>query len=80
MPSYNAQVIPKSSVPNREHCSAHRSQITTIGRNQGQQVRVQCAGDPADSAGVGTFYPMRNQVPAVPHSELPQGMVKAVIS
>ncbi len=43
MPSYNAQIIPKSSVPNghiREHCSAHRSQITTIGRNIGQQVRI----------------------------------------
>jgi len=44
MPSYNAKVIPKSSVPNghrREHCSAHRNQITTIGRNKGQQVRVE---------------------------------------
>jgi len=44
MPSYNAQVIPNSGVPNghiREHCSADRSQITTIGRNKGQQVRVE---------------------------------------
>jgi len=44
MPSYNAQIIPKSSVPNghiREHCSAQRSQILTIGRNKGQQVRIE---------------------------------------
>jgi len=43
MPSYNAQVKPKSSFPSghhREHCSAHRSKITTIGRNIGQQVRI----------------------------------------
>ncbi len=43
MPSYNAQTTPNGSVTNghiREHCSAHRDQITTIGRNQGQQVRV----------------------------------------
>ncbi|MCI0626416.1 MAG: poly-gamma-glutamate hydrolase family protein, partial [Acidobacteria bacterium] len=33
-----------SSIPDapiREHCSAHRSQITTIGRNKGQQVRIE---------------------------------------
>jgi hypothetical protein len=44
MPSYNARMIPNSSIPNsyiHKHCSAHRSQITTIGRNQGQQVRVE---------------------------------------
>jgi len=43
MSSYNAQIIPSSNIPNapiREHCSAQRSQITTIGRNKGQQVRV----------------------------------------
>jgi phage replication-related protein YjqB (UPF0714/DUF867 family) len=43
MPSYNARIIPSSNIPNapiREHCSAHHSQITTIGRNKGQQVRV----------------------------------------
>ncbi|HEV2667172.1 MAG TPA: poly-gamma-glutamate hydrolase family protein [Blastocatellia bacterium] len=43
MPSYNARIIPSSNIPNapiREHCLAHRSQITTIGRNKGQQVRV----------------------------------------
>src|SRR2546422_9187615 len=28
---------------------------------------------PGDHAGAGAFYPMRNQAPAVPHSELPQG-------
>lgn len=34
MPSYNARFIPNSCVPNshiREHCSAHRDQIATIG-------------------------------------------------
>ena len=44
MSSYNARVIPSSNIPNapiREHCSAHRSQITTIGRNKGQQVRIE---------------------------------------
>jgi len=43
MPSYNARIIPSSNIPNapiREHCSAHHSQITTIGRNKGQQVRI----------------------------------------
>jgi phage replication-related protein YjqB (UPF0714/DUF867 family) len=37
-------MIPNSSIPNapiREHCSAHRSQITTIGRDKGQQVRIE---------------------------------------
>jgi len=44
MPSYNARIIPSSNIPNapiREHCSAHHRQITTIGRNKGQQVRVE---------------------------------------
>ena len=44
MPSYDARFIPNSCVPNshiREHCSAHREQITTVGRNKGQQVRVE---------------------------------------
>jgi poly-gamma-glutamate hydrolase-like protein len=44
MPSYDARYIPSSSISNapiREHCSAHRSQITTIGRNKGQQVRIE---------------------------------------
>jgi len=44
MPSYNARMIPNSSIPNgpiREHCSAHHSQITAIGRDIGQQVRVE---------------------------------------
>jgi hypothetical protein len=44
MPSYNARIIPSSNIPNaptREHCSAHHSQITTIGRNKGQQVRIE---------------------------------------
>ena len=43
MPSYNAQIIPSSDIPNapiREHCSADHSKITTIGRDKGQQVRV----------------------------------------
>jgi phage replication-related protein YjqB (UPF0714/DUF867 family) len=43
MSSYNARIIPSSNIPNapiREHCSAHHSQITTIGRIKGQQVRV----------------------------------------
>jgi phage replication-related protein YjqB (UPF0714/DUF867 family) len=44
MPSYNARFIPNSCLPNshiREHCSAQRVQITTIGRKKGQQVRVE---------------------------------------
>jgi phage replication-related protein YjqB (UPF0714/DUF867 family) len=44
MPSYNTRFLPSSCVPNshiREHCSAHRDQITTIGLNKGQQVRVE---------------------------------------
>ncbi len=44
MPSYNARFIPSSCVPKspiREHCVAHRNQITTIGRDKGQQVRVE---------------------------------------
>jgi phage replication-related protein YjqB (UPF0714/DUF867 family) len=44
MPSYNTRFIPNSCLPNghiREHCSAQRDQITTIGRKQGQQVRVE---------------------------------------
>ena len=43
MSSYDARIIPSSNIPNapiREHCSAHHSQITTIGRNKGQQVRI----------------------------------------
>jgi phage replication-related protein YjqB (UPF0714/DUF867 family) len=43
MPSYKARIIPSNNIPNapiREHCSAHHSQITTIGRNKGQQVRI----------------------------------------
>ena len=43
MSSYDARIIPSSNIPNapiREHCSAHHSRITTIGRNKGQQVRV----------------------------------------
>jgi len=46
MPSYDARIIPSRSIPNapiREHCSARRSQITTTGRNQGQQVRIRYA-------------------------------------
>lgn len=49
MPSYNARFIPSSCVPKRpirEHCVAHRNQITTIGRDKGQQVRVErCTAD-----------------------------------
>lgn len=45
MPSYDARFIPDiDRIPNgnrREHCSAHRSQITTIGRDKGQQVRIE---------------------------------------
>lgn len=44
MPSYRARIIPRSNIPNapiREHCSASHSQITTIGRDKGQQVRVE---------------------------------------
>lgn len=44
MPSYDARFIPCINVrsgPRREHCSAHHSQIATIGRNQGQQVRIE---------------------------------------
>ena len=45
MPSYNARFIPNiDRIPNdnrREHCAAQRSQITTIGRNKGQQVRIE---------------------------------------
>jgi hypothetical protein len=43
MPYYNARIIPSNNIPNapiREHCSVHHSQITTIGRDQGQQVRI----------------------------------------
>ena len=43
MSSYNAQLISNSNIPNgpiREHCSAHHSQITTIGSGKGEQVRV----------------------------------------
>ena len=44
MPSYNAQCIPHNGILNghrREHCSAHSGQITTIGANKGQQVRLE---------------------------------------
>lgn len=44
MQSYNARYIPNSCISNshiRENCSVHRNQITTIGRNKGQQVRVE---------------------------------------
>lgn len=44
MPSYNARFLPSSCVPKspiQEHCVAHREQITTIGRDKGQQVRVE---------------------------------------
>ena len=44
MSSYNARMKPNSSIPNgpiRENCSAHHSQITTIGRDKGEQVRVE---------------------------------------
>jgi phage replication-related protein YjqB (UPF0714/DUF867 family) len=44
MPSYDARFIPNRCVSNshiREHCAAHREQITTIGRNNGQQVRIE---------------------------------------
>jgi phage replication-related protein YjqB (UPF0714/DUF867 family) len=44
MPSYSAQVIPRTDVPNgniREHCIAHQTQITSIGRDVGQQVRAE---------------------------------------
>jgi phage replication-related protein YjqB (UPF0714/DUF867 family) len=44
MPSYNARIRPSTDVPNghiREHCIAHRTQITSIGRDVGQQVRVE---------------------------------------
>src|SRR5215212_2148112 len=44
MPFYPARLIPDSTIPNgpiREHCSVHHSQITTIGRDKGQQVRIE---------------------------------------
>jgi phage replication-related protein YjqB (UPF0714/DUF867 family) len=44
MPSYDARLIPSINVrsgPRREHCSAHHSQITSIERNAGQQVRIE---------------------------------------
>jgi phage replication-related protein YjqB (UPF0714/DUF867 family) len=44
MPTYDAQFLPNSCLPDghiREHCSAQRDQITTIGRKKGQQVRVE---------------------------------------
>jgi hypothetical protein len=44
MPSYDARLIPSINARNgpiRKHCSAHRSQIATIGRDKGQQVRVE---------------------------------------
>jgi hypothetical protein len=44
MPTYSARMIPDSSIPNshiREHCSTYHSQITTIGRTQGQQVHAE---------------------------------------
>jgi hypothetical protein len=45
MISYNARFIPDiDKIPNgnrREHCSAHRSKISAIGRNKGQQVRIE---------------------------------------
>jgi len=43
MPFYNARIIPSSDIPNapiREHCSVDPSQIISIGRDKGQQVRV----------------------------------------
>lgn len=53
MPSYSAQIKPyKTKVPNnhvREHCVVHRNQITTIGRDKGQQVRVETSA-PDDAA------------------------------
>jgi phage replication-related protein YjqB (UPF0714/DUF867 family) len=44
MSSYNARMQPDNNIPDtpiREHCSAHHTQITTIGRNQGEQVRLE---------------------------------------
>jgi phage replication-related protein YjqB (UPF0714/DUF867 family) len=44
MSTFTARVVPNSGVPSgprREHCTAHYNQITTIGRNKGQQVRIE---------------------------------------
>ena len=44
MLSYDARLIPSTNirgVPRREHCSVHHSQIATIGRLAGQQVRIE---------------------------------------
>jgi phage replication-related protein YjqB (UPF0714/DUF867 family) len=42
--SYNARMQPDSNIldaPIREHCIAQHTQITTIGRNKGEQVRLE---------------------------------------
>ena len=44
MSSYDARLLPSTGVPNgniREHCIAHQTQITSTGRDVGQQVRVE---------------------------------------
>jgi phage replication-related protein YjqB (UPF0714/DUF867 family) len=44
MPSYDARFLPNSDVTNshiREHCSAHRTQIKTIGADKGRQARIE---------------------------------------
>jgi phage replication-related protein YjqB (UPF0714/DUF867 family) len=44
MSSYHAWLLSSTDVPNgniREHCIAHQTQITSIGRNVGKQVRVE---------------------------------------
>jgi len=71
MPSYNARIIPSNNIPNapiREHCSAHHSQITTIGRDKGQQVRIErYAQDdvtPADFA-LYTVIDLHNEEPDI---------------
>jgi len=44
MPSYDARFVPDSAVANghvREHCSAHRTRIGSIGAGVGRQVRIE---------------------------------------
>ncbi len=44
MPSYDARFLPDSGVTNshvREHCSANRTEIKTIGADKGRQVRIE---------------------------------------
>ena len=62
MPSYDARLIPDiDRIPSgnrREHCLEHRSRITTIGRNKGQQVRIDRHAPDAEDPPPRALYPV----------------------